>query len=136
MTRMYDFPSPDGGGEPARDARLGALLRTVCGEVPMGEVDWSALAGRVGAAVRAPRALSWWDQVEHWRRRALPLALAAGLVGALTFWQATRTEPQAMAYTGPDLVTSVVSGASPDEAALTFARSVTGTVELVSSAAQ
>ncbi len=132
MTRMYEFPGPDRGSEPPRDARLGALLRAVLGEPPMAEVDWPALAGRIGAAVRSPRNAPWWIHVERWQRRALPLALAAGLVGTLAFWHATRTDDQVMALPGTrDLVTAVVSGASADEAAFTFARAITGTVELV-----
>jgi hypothetical protein len=127
MTRMFDFPNP-GGGEPVRDERLGALLRAAVGEAPMGDVDWSALAERVAAAVRAQHGTPWWGHVARWQPRVLPLALAAGLVGALALWQATvgARETTLVAGSG-DLVTAVVSGTSSADAALFYAGSLTST---------
>jgi hypothetical protein len=40
-------------GEPRRDPRLGAFLRDLVGDIPMGDVNWDSLAGRVGAAIRS-----------------------------------------------------------------------------------
>ena len=128
MTRMLDFP--DSGGEPERDERLGELLRDAVGESPMRDVDWTALAARVGSAVRAHHATPWWGHVSRWQQRALPLALAAGLVGALAIWQssAEAREPVLVPGTG-DLVTAVVSGAPADEAAMFYAGALATTVE-------
>ena len=132
MTRMFSFPPPDDTGEPARDARLGSLLRDIVGEAPMADVDWTALADRVGAAVRSQHAAPWWSHVERWQRRALPLALAAGLVGALALWSSalgSRGDVPALGGT-PDFVTAVVSGTSSAEAALSYAGSLTSSVDL------
>jgi hypothetical protein len=118
---------PHSAGEPARDARLGALLRDVVGDPPMTEVNWPHLAERIGAAVSAYQGAPWWSYAERWQRRAIPLALAAGLVGALAFLGAassTRTDASS-----PDLVSAVVMGTSPADAATSFARSVTGTMD-------
>ena len=130
MTRMFNFPEPDGGAEPARDERLGALLRDAVGEPTMSEGDWSALADRVTAAVRGRHAIPWWGHIGRWQLRAIPLALAAGLVGALALWSATAGVGDATSAS-PDLVTAVVSGTSSADAALSYARSVTGTSDLV-----
>jgi hypothetical protein len=138
MTRMFTFPDPQGGepqrDEPLRDERLGALLRDAVGAPPMGDVDWSALAERVSAAVRSQHAMPWWSYVGRWQRRALPLALAAGLVGALAIWSgaAAVARAEASAYGTGDLVTAVLSGISSDDAASSYAGSVTGSSELVS----
>jgi hypothetical protein len=135
MTRVFTFPSssPDGDAEPARDERLGALLRERVGEPPMADVDWSALAERVSAAVRAQQAMPWWGHVERWRRRAVPLALAAGLIGALALWRdiaVGRTETAT--YPVADMVSAIVSGGSSAEAATSFAGTLTASNELVS----
>jgi hypothetical protein len=133
MTRMFSFPTSDGGAEPARDERLGALLRDTVGEPPMGDVDWSALAARVSAAVRSQHAMPWWGHVGRWQRRALPLAIAAALVGALALWTDIAVAPaEAGAYASGDLVSAVASGVSSDDAATSYAGSVTGSSELVS----
>ena len=132
MTRMFTFPNSDGSGEPARDEQLGALLRDVVGVPPMADVDWSALAGRVSAAVRSQSATPWWGHVGRWQRRALPLALAAGLVGALALWSgAAIARVEAAAYGSGDLVTALLAGASPDDAANTYTRSITGSGDAV-----
>jgi hypothetical protein len=115
-------------GEPARDERLGALLRDALGDAPMAEVSWSQLAERINAAVHAQQAAPWWSYAERWQRRALPLALAAGIIGALAFW-GTTTSRSADAST-TDLVSAVVTGTSPADAASSFAHSVTGAMDL------
>jgi hypothetical protein len=133
MTRFFIFPGSDADGEPARDASLGALLRQVVGEPPMADVDWSALADRVSGAVRAQHAAPWWAHVERWQRRALPLALAAGIVGALAFWNASASARlDTFAVATGDPVNAVVSGASSDDAATSYAGSVTSSADLVS----
>ncbi len=130
MTRMFSFPHPDDADEPSRDERLGALLREVVGTTPLDDVDWTALADRVGGAVRAHGA-PWWIHVERWQRRALPLALAAGLVGALAFWSSALASAESAALGGnADFVTAVLSGTSSAEAARSYAGSLTSTVEL------
>ncbi|HET7188239.1 MAG TPA: hypothetical protein VFI52_08795 [Gemmatimonadaceae bacterium] len=130
MTRVFHFPDP-AGGEPVRDERLGALLRDTVGEPPMADVDWTALADRIGAAVRMPRATPWWGHVERWQRRALPLAIAAGLVGALALWSAAGSSRSELVAGNGDLVTAVVSGASSIDAADTYAGAVAGSADLV-----
>jgi hypothetical protein len=133
MTRVFTFPTSDGDAEPARDERLGALLRDRVGEPPMADVDWSALAERVGAAVRAQQGMPWWGHVARWRRRAVPLALAAGLIGALALWtDIAVARAEAAAYPSSDMVSAVVTGVSSADAATSYAGSVTASGELVS----
>ena len=135
MTRMFNFPTPtpDGDAEPARDERLGALLRDRVGELPMADVDWSALAQRVSAAVRAQQALPWWGHVERWQRRAVPLAVAAGLLGALALWtDIAIARAESGAYASGDMVSAVVGGVSSADAATSYAGSLTGWNGLVS----
>jgi hypothetical protein len=129
---MFSFPSSDQGDEPARDERLGALLRDVVGDTPVGDVDWTALADRVGAAVRSQQAAPWWSYVARWQRSAIPLALAAGLVGALALWSAAVAGGAELApFSGtPDFVTAVVSGESSADAALSYAGSFTSAIDL------
>jgi hypothetical protein len=132
MTRMFIFPDPLDDAEPRRDERLGALLRDSVGELPMADVDWSALAERVGAAVRAQQAMPWWGHVERWQRRAVPLALAAGLIGALALWtDIVVARAEAAVNPSGDMVSAVVSGASSAEAATSYVGSLTGWNELV-----
>ena len=131
MTRMFEFPAPDSGDEPVRDERLGALLRETVGEPPIGDVDWSALANRVGSAVRSHHGAPWWIHVERWRRGAVPLAFAAGLVGALALWNAALgASSESVAYGAGEAVSAVVAGASSDEVARSYAGFVTGSSEL------
>jgi hypothetical protein len=134
MTRSFFInPSSPDEGEPSRDPRLGALLRAAVGDPPVADVDWDALAERVSMAVRAQRAAPWWSYAERWQRRAIPLALAAGLVGTLALWNAsTELRAEAAALGGsPDLVTAVVSGTPASDAATSYAGSFTSTVDLV-----
>ena len=67
------------GPEPPHDERLGALMRDVVGDTPYGAVRWSALAERIGERVAAQMAAPWWSYATRWERRAIPLALIAGL---------------------------------------------------------
>jgi hypothetical protein len=120
---------PDDAGEPARDERLGALLRQVVGAPPMAEVSWPQLAQRIADAVQAHQAAPWWSYAERWQRRAIPLALAAGLVGALAFW-GTATSRPAEVSSSMDLVAAVVTGTPTAEAARAYAHSITGTLDL------
>ena len=109
--------------EPRRDARFSTLLRDLMGPIPMGEVNWDALAGRVGAAIRA-RQTPWWGYVERWQRRTVPLALAAGLLGATVLVHSWLTHPEALT-SAPDMVSAVVAGAPAEDAATAFSHSVT-----------
>jgi len=109
--------------EPRRDARFSTLLRDLMGPIPMGEVNWDALAGRVGAAIRA-RQTPWWGYVERWQRRTVPLALAAGLLGATVLVHSWLTHPEALT-SAPDMVSAVVAGAPAEDAATAFPHSVT-----------
>ena len=135
MTRMFDFPAPD-DHEPARDERLGKLLRASVGEPPTSVVDWNALAARIGAAVRERQVAPWWSHVALWQRGAVPLALAAGLVGALALFGAGRAENGDSVPTSEplDLVSAVVSGTSSSDAALTYAGVVAGSPWLANGA--
>jgi hypothetical protein len=133
MTRMFIFPTPDGGAEPARDERLGAILRDFVGEPPMADVDWSALADRVSTAIRSQQSMPWWGHVERWQRRAVTLAVAAGLVGALALWtDIVVGRAEAAAYPVADMVSAIVSGGSSADAATSFTGTLTASNELVS----
>jgi hypothetical protein len=118
--------------EPARDARLGAILGDLLGAPPVGEVDWQALATRIAAAVRAHRPAPWWDYAARWQRHALPLALAAGLLGTIALWRnATTVIPEpTRTFASADPVSALATGTSTADAASTFARSVTSSVDL------
>ena len=131
MTRMFEFPLRD-DGEPARDARLGAILRESVGEPPMADVDWSALAERVSAAVRSQqKPMPWWGHVERWRLRALPLALAAGLMGALALWNArVGARETAVPFYAGDAITEVVAGTPSADVAGYYAGFVTYAVDI------
>ena len=130
MTRMFEFPARE-DGEPARDPRLGALLRDSVGEAPMGDVDWSALAERVSVAVRSQQPMPWWGHVVRWQLRALPLALAAGLMGALALWSArVSARETAVPFYAGDAITEVVSGTSSADAAGYYAGFVTNVADV------
>lgn len=135
MTRMFHFPTPD-DDEPSRDERLGALLRATVGEQPTSAVNWNALAIRIGASIRERQVAPWWSHVALWQRGAVRLALAAGLVGALALFGSGSvmngdSEPASEPL---DLVSAVVSGTSPSDAALTYAGAVAGSPWLANGA--
>ena len=109
--------------EPRRDPRLATLLRDLMGPIPMGEVNWDALAGRVGAAIRA-RQTPWWGYVERWQRRTIPLAAAAGLLGATVLVHSWFTHPEALT-SAPDMVSAVVAGAPAADAGTAISHSAT-----------
>src|SRR4051812_1115887 len=109
--------------EPRRDPRFGGLLRELVGDVPMNQVKWDSLASRIGAAIRA-RQTPWWSYVERWQRRALPLALAAGVFGASVLVHSWLTHPEALTSV-PDMVSAVVAGARSEDAATTFSHTIT-----------
>jgi hypothetical protein len=134
MMHFRSIPrSPHDAAEPARDARLGAILGEILGAPPVAEVNWSALAARIGAEVRAHRPAPWWSYAERWQRRALPLALAAGLLGTIALWRTatTTTTPEpTRTLASADPVSALATGTSAADAASTFARSVTSNVDL------
>jgi hypothetical protein len=118
--------NPFGTGEPARDAVLGPLLRDIVGTPPSGQVDWTALARRIATATATPLHSPWWSYASRWERRVLPLALAAGIAGAAALWGLdSPSQPSAASTGAADLVTAVVTGAPADDAARSFARSIT-----------
>jgi len=117
--------NPFAPGEPARDEELAALLRQAVGDVPA-TVDWDALATRITRALPARANLAWWSYTERWSRRILPIALAASLVGALMLWNADDVGAVVVAQTAPtDVVADVVQGVSIEDAARTFAGTMT-----------
>lgn len=109
-----------------RDEALAALLRPVVGEVPLHAVHWDALALRIGDAVRT-RSSPWWSCAARWERRAVPLALAAGLAGAAALWSSASTLPTPVAPSS-DVVAAVIAGGSPMEEARDAARALAGVV--------
>ena len=124
--------NPFDPAEPSRDEALAAVLRQATGDVPVGAVDWDALASRISRALPARAATAWWSYAERWERRMLPLALAASLVGAFALW--TSTEPSAVAVSSAgtsDYVADVAQGAPAAEAARSFARTLTADMNLV-----
>jgi hypothetical protein len=118
--------NPFAPAEPVRDEKLAALLRQAVGDVPTTEVDWDALATRITRALPPRTNVAWWSYTERWSRRILPIALAAGLVGAAMLWSADDVGAVVVAQTVPtDVVVDVVQGVSIEDAARTFARTMT-----------
>jgi hypothetical protein len=131
--------SRDSGGEtfnpfapndPPRDEALAGLLRRAEGDVPVHAVDWDALASRIARALPGRAATTWWSYAERWSRRMLPLALAATLVGAFALWEADEPSNTVSASGAPDVVVDLVQGAPAEDAARSFARTVTTNVIL------
>ena len=117
--------NPFAPDEPARDEELAALLRQAVGTVP-DTVDWDALATRITRALPARANVAWWSYAELWSRRILPIALAASLVGAAMLWNADDVGAVMVAQSPPaDVVADVVQGVSIEDAARTFARTMT-----------
>ena len=127
--------NPFAPDEPARDDALGALLRRGVGEVPMGAVDWNALAARIAGALPARASVAWWSYTERWSRRILPVALAASLVGAIMLWNADVAS--AVPVGAADVVAEVVvQGVPVEDAARTFARSMTADATFIAADAE
>jgi hypothetical protein len=118
--------NPFDAREPARDAVLGTLLHEIVGTPPDADVDWMALAHRISGATVALVHVPWWGYAARWERRAIPIAVAAGLAGAVALW-GLGTPPQLSAATAwnADLVTAVATGVPVEDVARSFARSVT-----------
>jgi len=117
--------NPFADSEPPRDEELAALLRQAVGDVPA-TVDWDALATRIARALPARANVAWWSYAELWSRRILPIALAASLVGAAMLWNADDVGAVVVAQSPPsDVVADVVQGVSIEDAARTFARTMT-----------
>ncbi|HTK48246.1 MAG TPA: hypothetical protein VL328_09740 [Gemmatimonadaceae bacterium] len=129
--------NPFAPAEPRRDEALGALLRQALGDVPDGAVDWEALAARITRALPSRASTAWWSYADRWSRRMLPIALAASLAGAFALWRAEEPAAQIVAQVGAaDVVAEMVQGAPIEDAARTFARSVTSEVNLAELAPQ
>ena len=123
--------NPFAPGDPPRDETLGALLRRATGDVPMGSVDWDALAARISRALPSRASATWWSYADRWSRRMLPLALAASLVGALALWMSDAPEGVLVAQVAStDVLAEVVQGAPLEDVARTYARSVTADVSV------
>jgi len=140
---MHDDPiNPFDPAEPRRDEELGALLRQVTGDVPVGDVNWDALAMRISRAIPSRTVTSTWrTYAESWERRLLPLALAASLVGALALWNSS--DPAAVSsvatvaqVTSTDLLSDIVAGAPSADVALRYARTVTSEMTIADAGTQ
>jgi hypothetical protein len=117
--------NPFAPGEPPRDEELAVLLRQTVGDVPA-TVDWDALALRITRALPARTNVAWWSYAERWSRRIIPIALAASLVGAAMLWNADDASAVVVAQSAPtDVVSDVVQGVPIEDAASTFAGTMT-----------
>jgi hypothetical protein len=123
--------NPFAAVDPPRDEALGALLRQAEGDVPVHAVDWDALASRIARSLSGRATLTWWSYAEHWSQRLLPLAFAASLLGAVALWQAGELSGVASASAVTDVVAAVVQGAPVEDAARSFARTVTADVTML-----
>ena len=123
--------NPFAAVDPPRDEALGALLRRVEGEVPVRAVDWDALAARIARSLPGRATLTWWSYAEHWSQRLLPLAFAASLIGVVALWQADELSGVVGASAVTDVVAEVVQGAPVEDAARSFARTVTADVTML-----
>jgi hypothetical protein len=75
-------------------------------------------------------AAPWWSYATRWERRAIPLALAAGLTAAIALWT-TSSSPTAWHMTSAsNVTTAVLSGIPAEDAASQFARQITNTADL------
>lgn len=127
---MHSDFNPFAAGDPPRDEELAALLRRAVGDVPAG-MDWDALASRITRALPPRQSLTWWSYTERWSRRIIPIALAAGLVGAVTLWNAGDASAVVVAQSPPDVIAEFVQGAPAEDAAVTFARTMTADMSIV-----
>ena len=118
------------GPEPPHDEKLGKLLREIVGDTPHSAVSWSGLAARIGERVSAQMAAPWWSYATRWERRAIPLALAAGLTAAVALWTSTASPNAWHMTSASNVTTAVLSGIPAEDAASQFARSITNTADL------
>lgn len=123
---MTDYSSgPE--SEPSRDVRLGLMLRETIGATPDGDVNWTSLAKRIGDRLPVPLSAPWWSYAARWERRAIPLALAAGLVGAVALWG---TPGISTSGAMEEMITAIASGVPARDAASQFTNSIMETMEL------
>lgn len=131
MTDSRHAPDIFAAAEPARDRALGALLGEVAAVPQLDDADWVALAARIAVA-RAAQRTAWWSYAARWERRAIPVAIAAGLAGVLALWglgmPGLPRGGSAVALADP--VAEVVQGTPAADAARTFARSVASADDL------
>jgi hypothetical protein len=131
-SRDSDTFNPFAAVDPPRDEALAALLRQVEGDVPVRAVDWDALASRIARSLPGRASLTWWSYAERWSQRLLPIAFAASLLGAVALWQAAELPSVATASAAvTDVVAEVVQGAPVEDAARSFARTVTADVTVL-----
>jgi hypothetical protein len=124
----FNLFAPD---DPPRDERLAALLRHSVGDVPVGAVDWEALAARIASALPSRGSLAWWSYTDRWSRRIIPIAIAASLVGVVTLWNADDASAVVVAQSAPEVVADVVEGAPVEDAARSFARFITADASIM-----
>ena len=119
------------GPDPDRDDQLGDFLRDTAGAVPYASVDWQGLAHRIANGVSAQVAAPWWAYAARWERRAIPLALAAGLAASFALWNNTAAAPAAAvaSASASAMSTAIASGTPSEDAAITFAHSITNSVD-------
>ena len=141
MTEQHDrHHGTPFAGEPDRDIELARLLQPLVGGTaePLG--GFGALASRLTSRLAQQAAISiaspWWTYAARWERRAIPVALAAGLVavaallglgapiGPLVAAQA------AVSISASALSTEVANGSAPEDAASLLAHSITSSVDL------
>jgi hypothetical protein len=118
------------GPEPSHDERLGSLMREVVGDTPNSAVRWSILAERIGERVREQMATPWWSYATRWERRAIPLALIAGLTAAIALFMTSASSNVLHMTTASGVTTAVLSGIPAEDAASQFARSITNSADL------
>lgn len=129
MHSPHDPRHPDesvfGDAEPARDTEVRAALLATVGVPPEHEVDWESLAARITAG-RTRHGSDWWSHVARWERRALPVALAAGLAGVLALWGlGMPARSSIVALVPADAVTAMFDGVPTADAAQSYAQSLT-----------
>jgi hypothetical protein len=119
------------GPEPPRDMALGALLREGMGTVPMAEVDWNTLANRISARIAAHAASPWWAYAARWERRMVPVALVAGIAAVIALVNIEVAPAGSPSFVSASSVsTAIVSGTPFEDAAVSFAHSVTSTADI------
>jgi hypothetical protein len=126
--------NPFNPAEPPRDEALAAMLRQATGDVPVGAVNWDALASRISRALPGRASTAWWSYAQLWERRMLPLAFAASLVGAIALWTSAEPASAAVVPVGVyEIVADVAQGAPAAEAARTVAGTLTADMNVAES---